>query len=136
MRKIVSTFVAIILAATISLAQATELKRCEGLNVWYDEYNETYFATRLPHDVVIDYSETGPFMATTMKMSDGRFHIAFNEKYVASPRVAHIILLHEMCHVKTWEENGHGRLWRSCMLSLDASGAFRAELIDGYREEM
>jgi SprT-like family len=121
------------------LVRATDLKKCEGLNVWYDEYNDLYFAKKLPSDVVIDYSETGPFMATTAQMPDGRFHIALNEKYTSAPRVAHLIIQHEQCHIKTWGEqknSEHGKLWRACMLTLDAEGAFRAELIDGYRENL
>lgn len=120
--------------------------RCEGLNAWYDEYNANYFENELPKNVVIDYGEYNPdFMATTSKMSDGRFHIAFNEEFTKAPRVAHIVLYHEMCHVKTFDEDdletkyslggSHGPRWRTCMLILDAEGAFRHELIDAYKGE-
>lgn len=120
--------------------------RCEGLEIWYSEYNSGYFQDKLPNDVVIDYGEYNPdFMATTSQLPDGRFHIAFNEVYTKAPRVAHITLLHEMCHVKTFDERdpetvhtlggSHGPRWRRCMLILDFDGAFRRELIDAYERE-
>jgi hypothetical protein len=113
----------------------------DDLNVWYDEYNKEYFYNHLPHNVIIDYSQTGRYMALTTRMADGRFHIAFNEKYTAAERVARLILLHEQCHIKHWdapdqEHDGHGREWRACMLELDAEGAFRVLLIDAYEEEL
>jgi predicted SprT family Zn-dependent metalloprotease len=125
------------LIAVLTLLCPSAFGRCEGLHAWYSEYNKEYFSDRLPHNVVIDYSQGGEYMATTVRMEDGRFHIAFNEKYTAAERVAHMILLHEMCHVKTWDaldqsHDGHGREWRACMLVLDSEGAFRAQLIDGY----
>jgi hypothetical protein len=109
------------------------IEKCEGLKIWYDEYNQQYFENKLPKDVVIDYSGAGGYMAITTMLSDGRFHIALNEKYTAAPRVAHLTLLHEQCHVATYDEiEEHGKRWRTCMLEIDAEGAFRANLIDGY----
>lgn len=120
--------------------------RCEGLPVWYAEYNSGYFQDKLPKDVVIDYGEYRPdFIATTSLLKDGRYHIAFNEDLAKAPRVAHLFLLHEMCHVKTFDEDdletratlggSHGPRWQRCMLILDFDGANRRELIDGYKQE-
>ena len=114
------------------------------LELAYKDFNQMYFRDRLPKDVVIDFAESN-MMATTAKMSDGRFHIAFNERYNQSIRQARETELHEMCHIATWralsemtsEEiltNQHGRRWRSCMLQLDMQGAFRREIIDYYEE--
>jgi predicted SprT family Zn-dependent metalloprotease len=100
----------------------------------YAEYNEIYFGGKLPADTVIDHSESVQ-MASTMKMSDGRFHIAFNDKYTLADRVARLVLLHEQCHIKTWTEQDiaeHGPRWRTCMLALDLQGVFRREWIDDY----
>lgn len=116
------------------------------LNRVYQEFNEEYFHDRLPHDLEIDWAESGNNMATTVKMRDGRFHIAFNEKYNKASRVMRETMLRELCHVKLWrpleeqtpEEimtNQHGSRWRSCMLELDMKGAFRREIIDFYQGE-
>lgn len=118
--------------------------RCEGLPVWYADFNEEYFQNKLPKDTEVDYGEyRTEFMATTSRMKDGRFHIAFNEDQTKAPRIAHLFLLHEMCHVKTFFEDdpetrdtpggSHGPLWRSCMLTLEMEGANRAILIDAYK---
>lgn len=114
------------------------------LQAAYQDFNQMYFRDRLPHDVVIDFAESSA-MASTVKMADGRFHIAFNERYNQSIRQARETLLHEDCHIKTWRSldemtpeeiltNQHGRRWRSCMLQLDMQGAFRREIIDYYEE--
>jgi hypothetical protein len=111
------------------------------LKAIYSEFNEQYFYNRLPKDVLIDFSETENYMATTIMMSDERFHIRFNPKYVNAERVVRETMLHEQCHIKTfkWElsledirTKQHGREWRACMLQLDTQGAFRRELIDYY----
>jgi len=109
--------------------------RCEGLLAWYADYNSGYFQDKLPKNVIIDYDEH-EYLASTMLTNNGRFRISFNKDYASSPRVAHLFLLHEMCHIKTWDEwdnlSDHGPHWRSCMLVLDFDNAFRRELIDGY----
>jgi hypothetical protein len=33
----------------------------EDLSLWYDEYNKDYFSNRLPHNVIIDYSQIGSY---------------------------------------------------------------------------
>ena len=100
----------------------------------YAEYNELYFDNKLPKDTLIDHSESIQ-MASTMKMSNGRFHIAFNDKYTLAERVSRSTLLHEQCHIQTWSEQKaaeHGPRWRTCMLTLDIQGIFRRLTIDEY----
>ncbi len=108
----------------------------------YREFNEVYFNNELPKDVVIDWAESKD-MASTVRMADGRFHLAFNEKYNQASRAMRESMLHEQCHVRTWRSlsemtaeeiltNQHGRRWRTCMLQLDIQGAFRREIIDYY----
>ena len=107
------------------------------LQTTYDAFNEEYFANSLPKNTVVDYDEyDDDFMATTQVISGKRFHIALNENYTGGARNARLVLLHEQCHIKTWgqDRDQHGKLWRSCMLQLDMQGAFREQLIDGYRE--
>lgn len=110
----------------------------------YASLNDMYFQNSLPQDVVIDYGEYNPkYAGTTKPLPDGRFHIAINEMYAGSERMLLITILHESCHVKTWDRdmsNGgahqHGKYWRACMLQLDAQGIFREIIIDGYKEKM
>lgn len=107
------------------------------LQATYDSFNEEYFNNSLPKNAVVDYGEyDDDFMATTQVISGNRFHIALNESYTGGARNARLTLLHEQCHIKTWgqDRDQHGKLWRSCMLQLDMAGAFREQLIDGYRE--
>lgn len=136
MKKI---FILILLALAVSTRSDARMHvppTVKEIENQYRIFNEQYFDNKLPKDVVIDYSESVD-MASTMKMRDGRFHIAFNDKFVAAPRIMNIVLIHEQCHVKTWEEIlKHGPLWRTCMLTLDATGAFRNELIDNYEEKL
>lgn len=103
----------------------------------YGEFNDQYFQGRLPKDTVVDWSESADNIASTYKMGDGRFHITFNPKYALAHRVYATTMLHEQCHIKTYDERDfetgwHGKRWRSCMLQLDMQGAFRRELIDFY----
>jgi hypothetical protein len=112
----------------------------------YAIYNDAYFQNRLPKIIVIDLLEPNDkFMASTMCDDIGvNCKMHFNLKYVSADRIAKITLKHEMCHVKTWMrdmdflgvQNDHGPIWRSCMLQLDMQGAFRQDIIDGYRGDM
>ena len=115
----------------------------------YKTYNEEFFNNHLPKDTEIT-TELGGVddMANTWcKKDDGTAcKIQFNLHYVAAPRSAQATLLHEMCHVRVWskvlpdarpaiiDQNVyyHGRTWRSCMLAVDAAGAFRQINIDYY----
>jgi len=108
------------------------------LQSWYSAYNETYFDNSLPKNVVIDYDQhDDQYMATTMKWQNGTFHINFNRNYTGGERVALYTLLHESCHIKTWDsynvfDGEHNKSWQDCMLRLDSHGAFRKILIDNY----
>ena len=109
----------------------------------YAIYNEGYFQNRLPKDTIIDMSESNPnYMASTI-CNDDVCEIHFNQEYVVAARTAQLVMLHEACHVKTWnkdvatfgnatEQVDHGRHWRACMLELDVEGANREILIDNY----
>lgn len=110
----------------------------------YTAYNDEYFQNKLTKTAVIDMDEpNNANMASTM-CGDGGCIIHFNPKYVVAPRTGDEVLLHEMCHEKTWMQDmdslgmqiDHGKHWRSCMLNLDTQGAFRELLIDDYAETM
>jgi predicted SprT family Zn-dependent metalloprotease len=110
----------------------------------YAIYNEQYFRNRLTKTPTIDMFLTGNNMATSYCNGAGTCALHFNEKFTLAPRVADQILLHEMCHIKTWDADkddfgqhvGHGKMWRGCMLQLDMQGAFRQIIIDNYSEDM
>jgi hypothetical protein len=104
------------------------------LQAAYSTYNITEFNGDLPGDTLIDFNEHDKDnMATTALLTDGKFHLSFNRKYVTGVRIMNMTMLHEMCHVKTYG-NEHGLIWQSCMLDLDRAGVFREILIDGYHE--
>jgi len=117
----------------------------------YTSYNEQLFGNHLTKTPKIDVDLHNNDMAdTTCENDDGTdCTLSFNLRYVAAPRAAQTVLLHEMCHIKLWSKHlapsgehdagsefYHDRSWRACMLSLDASGAFRQINIDYYHEEM
>lgn len=128
-------------AGSPSVAIHDRIGSPHGLDSIYREFNEQYFSEKLPKNVLIDFSEHGPYLATTEKMIDGRFRIAFNSDYVTAQRVAREVMLHEQCHIKTWVDTEdeedfktgrHNRRWIACMLTVDMQGGFRRELIDYY----
>lgn len=112
------------------------------LETVYAAYNEEFFQNKLSPSTTIDLLEEKD-MASTL-CENGVCNIKFNLRYVAARRTAAIVMLHEMCHIKVWNKEmdifgqqvEHGKLWRSCMLELDAAGAFRELIIDNYSEGM
>ena len=104
----------------------------------YEIYNSAYFQNKLPKDTVVDFSEAQDmYVALTTKLPDGRYHIALNKKYVRTPVFGDLILLHESCHIPTFDyfdevDGFHGKEWRACMTELELQGAFHLELIDSF----
>lgn len=111
----------------------------------YASYNDGYFQNKLTKTPVIDMLEPNQAnMASTMCDNEGDCTIHFNPKFVVAPRTGDEVLLHEMCHVKTWmkdmdslgQQVDHGKHWKACMVNLDTQGAFREIIIDNYSEDM
>jgi SprT-like family len=103
---------------------------------FFEEYNEAFFNKKLPENTIVDWDEHGEVMART-KLVGGQYHIALNQKYSAANRFARLMVLHEMCHIKNFDEEdpkteNHGPRWRTCMLKIEIQGGNRAILIDGY----
>jgi hypothetical protein len=123
-------FLGVLLACSIS-AETDDDKT-------YKEFNKKYFGNLLPQDTTTDSELKDPAkIAETTKDLDGRFHISFNPDFAGAYRVRRMIMLHEQCHIREWDElsktkNQHGRHWRACMLDIDHKGGFRTEWIDGY----
>lgn len=138
---IITIFLALLYSALIHRPSAPCLSKSDlpkDLNKYYDGSNSEFFDGKLPKDVIIDWGEYDiDKMASVTKLPSGKFHIAFNERYSAADRVARMTLLHEECHIATWDElakNQHGPRWRTCMLNLYQVGAFKKDLIDGHDE--
>lgn len=117
----------------------------------YASFNDQLFGNHLTKTPKIDIDLHNTDMADTTCTNDGTdCTLSFNMRYVAAPRIAESILLHEMCHIKVWSKHlppsgenpnpgsefYHDRSWRACMLSLDSSGAFRQINIDFYHEDI
>lgn len=125
----------------VTLPALSNVDLPKDLDKWFEGTNSEFFDEKLPKDTVIDWGEyDNDRMGSTTILPDGRFHIAFNEKYCLATRVAHLVLLHEECHVFTFSEikkndpaSEHGPRWRTCMLNLYQQGAFKSDLIDGYK---
>jgi SprT-like family len=105
--------------------------------------NDEFFNGALPGNVEFNYEERNPqYEASTLKEKDGHYRISLNPVYATSQRHIDYLLLHELCHVKTWDESTrhtdiwgdkmHGPKWQACMLQIDAAGGFRRLLIDNY----
>lgn len=116
----------------------TDQKFLESL---YTVDNEGYFQNRLLHTTEIVTFDDPLIKKMAYTQCDDEVTyctISFNLAYSLAGRTAAYTMLHEQCHIKTWgkEGNGHGKVWRSCMLQLDSQGAFRELLIDNYSEDM
>ena len=101
---------------------------------WYGEYNTMFFRGKLPKNIIIQRSTDPDFLARTTKIGD-KFVITFSDSYKLGEILTELILLHEMCHVETWDEaviGRHGPKWRVCMLKLKMQGAFDELIIEAY----
>lgn len=110
----------------------------------FHTYNDAYFDGRL-NTPEIDLDETQAMATTHCSTGGVDCRLKFNPDFIKATRVANLSLLHEMCHMETWDDDQdklilapddltrHGKHWRDCMAGLDDQGAFRGILIDFYR---
>ena len=115
----------------------------------FASYNDLYFDNKLPKDTKFFNTLGGDNMADTECDELGQNCVVrFNPHYTAAVRVAEGTMLHEMCHMKVWtrvlesnrppmadkvQYDHDNKPWQSCMLSMDAMGAFRHINIDYYQ---
>ena len=101
--------------------------------------NAAYFENSLPTNTKLDFDlRDKRRMAETGAKVFGEFHISLNPEYTLAERTQELILLHEMCHIKTWGEtieDHHGPRWRACMVKIDMMDGFRDILIENYRRK-
>lgn len=89
----------------------------------YQSYNEVFFHNSLPKDVYVSYEILPGRLAETQR-NNGKFEIKLNPNYIRSQRHVAQALLHESCHIVTWDEVPlHGPQWQGCMLNLALHGA-------------
>lgn len=98
------------------------------LDRWFAGYNETYFNDSLPKNTTVDFYDfedvkiIGDSFCFQQKC---RIRIA--RQYQNARPVYLETLLHEMCHIDTWdahEINPHGPKWQTCMHRLANQNAF------------
>jgi hypothetical protein len=102
----------------------------------YAIFNSTWFENKLPGNVEVRYEATPN--PNAMGLTDyegygtgtGHFVIWVDPKYHAhNVTAARETLMHEMCHISTWEQdppdNVHGEHWTACMVKLANDGAFK-----------
>jgi hypothetical protein len=100
----------------------------------YKVYNYDYFYYDLPENTIV---MCGPHksvlnenhsLAFTTRAKDRHFIIVVDEVYCDSSMEYDKLLLHEMCHIRTWHEDnepdGHGPLFHAEIRRLIRIGAF------------
>lgn len=95
---------------------------CSDLQSWYTLYNDSYF-DELPDANVYESTDTDGAEGETA-LIDGKYVIKINPKLDILANQEHETLLHEMCHVATWdrEKDDHGPIWYGCMLNVAKQG--------------
>jgi hypothetical protein len=94
----------------------------------YAHYNAGWFGDELPKNVSIDTTNDPSLIGQTDRYVDGenvRWVILENFQYNQTTSQADLTLLHEMCHIKTWDEPSlsHGPKWVGCMRDLAKAGS-------------
>jgi hypothetical protein len=96
------------------------------LQAWYKDYNHRYFGNSLAPAVVIQWEDMHD--RKRMGETDCKAYpciIKLDPTYNLAFPTAKATLLHELCHVKVYDEKeDHGRRWHACMDGLWESGAF------------
>jgi len=112
-------------------------QQCENPKAWYNSYNEIYFDNELPKDTIVKYKILDKQMAVTQSIDGKHFIIDLDPKYNLAARTAHTVLLHEMCHIETWnEKEEHGYQWIGCMKRLEKMNAYDNIWIDAYSKKL
>jgi hypothetical protein len=94
----------------------------------YDKFNAGWFGDELSHNVTIGTTDDPNLIGRTDRYVEGenvRWVILENFQYNQTISQADLTLLHEMCHIKTWDEPvlSHGPRWVGCMRDLAKAGS-------------
>ena len=126
---------AVLISQYVVPAQATDGPTVQSL---YDAYNAAYFNDQLPPILVVLQSPPPVGKEelegeTEHTVGSHWYKIFISPKYNITGDQQAETVLHEMCHVKVWEDaetsgvsydGGHGAPWQGCMLGLAKQGAF------------
>lgn len=111
----------LLMALCCGFSTSAESPRLES---WYKSDNVAYFGGKLPTDTIVRYGSLGDNLGLTTKI-DGVFVITIDPKWAPAPVTQQETLLHEECHVETWDELvSHGPRWQACMHLLYMNHAF------------
>ena len=138
MKFLVGAILAICAVLTFQHAVPAQPANGPSVQALYDSYNAAYFNSQLPSVQVV--LQTPPPIGNeelegeTIHAVGGHWYkIYISPKYNITGDQQAETVLHEMCHVKTWEDaeasgvsydGGHGAPWQGCMLGLAKQGAF------------
>jgi hypothetical protein len=97
----------------------------------YLKFNDTWFAGKLPPNVVVFWEPANGNLAETFEFEtlestggEPELGIRIDPTLRFAARLWKFTLLHEMCHVKTYSYLGHGKKFKKEMLRLANAGAF------------
>lgn len=96
------------------------------LKRWFKRFNEKYFENSLP-DALIFWEPamvTGDLLGE-IRQESGTFIIRIDPSIKFSTALSKLILLHELCHMRIWPTDGHGKKFQNEMLRLASLGAFK-----------
>ncbi|MGB8834154.1 MAG: SprT-like domain-containing protein [Candidatus Sulfotelmatobacter sp.] len=137
MKKVLAGVLAavIIFSGNALRAQYTHDNGC--LQQDYADYNRAFFNDTLPKNVPVTWSDIprtkdGRYVMgnTHEDIVSGTFSIQIDTKSNIAWATANTTLLHEMCHVKTYDrtveldQDMHGPLFKACIVNLELQGAF------------
>ena len=112
----------------VSHKTATDPMTDTTLRQFYADSNEDYFLGQLPKNAHVSFGDLSVLddMGLTFKRADGSFEIIIDRKTNPILRQAKLTLIHEQCHIATWQEelDSHGRKFQECMVDKAVHGAF------------
>lgn len=91
----------------------------------YRKYNKLWFNDELPHDVDCFFSPVDDCYGQLQEEDNGEWTIQINPKFFVDDRMWHMVLLHEMAHLKVRPYQLHGKKFQDEMIRLATAGAFR-----------
>lgn len=101
------------------------------LKLWYRKYNKLYWNGELPDNTVIYWCPSPGAHADTcpvFEVADGVFEIKLDPAIQGTVKFWHIMLLHEMVHVRLWPrhpKHNHGKLFEQEKSRIYALGALK-----------